>query len=161
VQLWDTTTGRVLSEQLLQSRAVGCLAFSPDNSTLFSGSDDGTVQAYDIKTGLSSADRKSLAIFSGAISSVTLLDSGVTEPHVVEELDRLRATAKSFSAGTRALTDWFFSEPRQRPLTPFSRINLAAYIDDCFRDNSDASTHEILYYSASPKHSKTNLPTFQ
>jgi WD40 repeat protein len=164
VQLWDTTTGRVLSEQLHQLRAVGCLAFSLDSSTLFSGSDDGTVQAYDIKTGLTSADRESLATFSRAISSVTLLDSGITEPHVVEKLDRLQATAKSFSAGTRALTDWFFSEPAQRPLTPFSGINLSAYLYCRDRGDSDASTYEMLYYSAgnlaSPKQSKANLPRF-
>lgn len=161
VQLWDTTTGRVLSERLHQLRAVCCLAFTPDSSTLFSGSDDGTIQAYDIKTGLASADREPLARFSRAISSVSLQESGIIEPHLAEKLDCLRATAKSFSAGTRTLTDWFFSEPAQRLLTPFSRIDLATYIDCRARDQSDASAYEMLYYSAeggvSEKRLKKNL----
>lgn len=147
VQLWDTTTGRVLSERLHQLRAVCCLAFSPDSSTLFSGSDDGTVQAYDIKTGLTSADREPLATFSRAIASVSLQDSGIIEPHLIETLDSLRATAKSFSAGTRTLTDWFFSEPGQRLLTPFSRIDLTTYVDCRAREDPDASAYEVRYYS--------------
>jgi len=131
---------------LHQLRAVGCLAFSPDSSTLFSGSDDGTVQAYDIKTGLVSADREPLARFSRAISSVSLQESGIIEPHLVEKLDGLRAAAKSFSAGTRTLTDWFFSEPGQRLLTPFSRIDLTTYIDCRALEDPDASAYEVRYY---------------
>ena len=145
VQLWNTTSGRLVSEQLRQGKAVRYLAFSRDNSTLFSGSGDGTVEAYDIKTGLTSADRESLATFSRAISSVSLLDSGIAEPHLVETLDRLRVTARSLSPGTRTLANWLFSEPIQRPLTPFSRINLAVYMDCRVRDNLDASTYEMLY----------------
>jgi WD40 repeat protein len=162
VQLWDPTTGRVLSEQLHQLKPVRCLAFSPDSKTLFSGSSDGTVQAYDIATGLRSADRDSLIIFSRAISSITLLDSGRTEPHLVENLDSLRATSKSFSEGTRLLTNWLFSEPAQRRLTPLSRIDLATYVDCRVRENLDASVSEALYYSggdlASRKLLEKNLP---
>jgi WD40 repeat protein len=148
VQLWDTATGRVLSEQLHQLKSVCCLAFSPDNNTLFSGSADRTVQTYDVKTSLTSADRDSLAGFARAISSVSLLDSGITEPHLIEKVDSLRVTAKSFSVGTRTLTDWFFAEPAHRLLTPFSRIDLSAYIDCRAENDPDGSTYEKLYYSS-------------
>lgn len=53
VQLWDTTTGKLLTTFAGHLSSVDQLAFSPDGTTLASGSSDGTIRFWNIKTGTS------------------------------------------------------------------------------------------------------------
>jgi dipeptidyl aminopeptidase/acylaminoacyl peptidase len=146
-QLWDAATGQSITEPLHHLKPVRCLAFSPDGRTLFSGSSDRTVQAWDVSAPLTRTNRKPLVLLARAISAESLHDSGRLEPHLVEPLETLRARARALPDMPSALCDWFFAETRQRPLTPFSHINLDGYVERRRRENTDASGNDALFYS--------------
>src|SRR5262249_11747074 len=49
--LWDRVTGKRLQELVGHQNQVYCLAFTPDNKTLVSGSIDQTIRFWDVATG--------------------------------------------------------------------------------------------------------------
>ena len=85
IRLWDVTAGvcrqmhtKMNPSQLLvsdQSRRVQVVAFSPDNKTLASGADDGSVLLWDITTGVC---RQMLGEPAGQVRAVTFSPDGKT-----------------------------------------------------------------------------------
>src|SRR5262249_48508182 len=51
IRIWDVATGKELRQLPAAGREVGALTYSPDGTTLASGSDDGTITLWDAKTG--------------------------------------------------------------------------------------------------------------
>jgi WD40 repeat protein len=47
VKVWDAATGHETLTLMGHTRAVTCVAFSPDGKRLLSGSPDGTVKVWD------------------------------------------------------------------------------------------------------------------
>ena len=46
LRIWDATTGDLLKELSGHTRLVTCVAFSPDDSRIFSASQDGTIKVW-------------------------------------------------------------------------------------------------------------------
>jgi len=51
VRLWDVSTGQCLNTLHGHTSGVWSVGFSPDGSTLVSGSQDETIKLWDVKTG--------------------------------------------------------------------------------------------------------------
>jgi WD40 repeat protein len=147
VGLWDAATGQPVSEVMTHQKAVRSVLFSPDGATLLTGSEDGTVRLWDVRAQLTRSDRKQLAELARAISPRVLRDSGRVDAHFVEPKEALARNTASFTGSARRLSNWFFADPWKRPLTPFATVNLADYVKNCLRENSDASRAEARYLS--------------
>jgi WD40 repeat protein len=147
VRLWHVSTGRTITEPLHHQKAVRCLVFSRDGRVLFSGSRDRTVRAWDIATGLAVSDRTWLASFARAISPATLNEAGRIEQHSIETRENVRAEMRPQSVSAHALSDWFFAEPAQRPLTPYARQHLATYLSERVSEKSEISLREARFFS--------------
>ena len=147
VRLWDVSTGRTITEPLHHQKAVRCLVFSRDGRVLFSGSRDRNVRAWDIATGLAVSDRTWLASFARAILPATLNGAGRIEQRSIETRENVRTETNPQSASTLALSDWFFAEPAQRPLTPYARQNLVSYLGDRVNEKSEISLNEARFFS--------------
>lgn len=77
VRLWDTATGKLLHEPLTgHTDVVLDVMFSPDGSTVISGSNDGTLRTWDVATGTARGD--SLAGHTGWINDIAVSPDGST-----------------------------------------------------------------------------------
>ena len=74
LHLWDATTGTFITS-LEHSSRINTYAFSPDGSTIASGSDDNTVQLWDVATGTHKATFRG---HSGDVNSVQFSPDGNT-----------------------------------------------------------------------------------
>ena len=74
LHLWDATTGEFITS-LEHSSDINAYAFSPDSSTIASGSDDNTVQLWDVATGTHKA---TLLGHNGDVNSVQFSPDGNT-----------------------------------------------------------------------------------
>jgi hypothetical protein len=58
----------------------------------------------------------------------------------------LESAAHDGQGAAAALRKWFFADVLERPISPFARINLRAFIHNRREDKSASATEEALYW---------------
>src|SRR5262245_22702944 len=93
IRIWDAATGKELRQLSAAGREVGALVYSPDGTTLASGSDDGTLTLWDPATGQKQRQMKA----PGGARSLAFSPDGA----------RL--------AGGGGPQDWWYKQPNNEP----------------------------------------------
>jgi WD40 repeat protein len=122
-RLWDAETGRPLSEALRHPGEIRGIAFNPDGKTFFCAAGR-ALRVWEATTGLTSSDHATLATLAREFSSVTLRESARLQPRVMGSLHKLREFGAASTGHVALLTNWLWSTPAERTLTPFSRKKL-------------------------------------
>jgi WD40 repeat protein len=76
VHLWDVARGEEASARLKHDALVGALAFSPDGSTLATGSVDSTLRLWDVGAALAGQSRRELHRQPAGVTALTYAGGG-------------------------------------------------------------------------------------
>lgn len=131
-RLWDTLSGKPLSEPLKYGGGVVSAQFSPDGTRIVTASADHTVRLWTVLLG-SSSEIPLLAEFAEAVCGYKVDATGriVHIDDQVEKLMKLRgdsAAARKENGSLMSYIRWFLADRNTRAISPGSRVTIPHYI---------------------------------
>ncbi len=145
-RIWDAQTGQPLTLPIQHDGGVNSAQFSPDGKQIVTASDDKTARVWDIAPVspqipdwlLPLAEALSGQVLNNqSVLEQTKLDRGATINHVRQELNQSPANDDWTVWGR-----WFLADPTTRTVSPFSRLTVPQYIEECIQEDTTNSLNE-------------------
>jgi eukaryotic-like serine/threonine-protein kinase len=145
VQLWDSLTGLPLGEALEHGGQVDTTCFSPDGQRLLSSCWDGAARLWEVPT-VPTPVPNWFPRLAEAIAEVRVGEQGAAEAVPFSELETLRRelTTPGGSDFWARWAEWFFLDPTNRCLSPFSSLRMADYVRQRIDEDVPQSLREAV-----------------
>jgi WD40 repeat protein len=133
-RMWDARTLQPVGAALEHQGAVWAVAWSPDGTQVLTGSHDNTARRWDapVVQPDEAVDAANFAELIGGLrvsddDALVPIDAAVRRARLEER--KQRAMSRSAPAGSLdTLLKWFFSDPRERTISPLSTMSIDEYV---------------------------------
>ena len=130
-RIWDTATGKPLSEPLMHDGQVNAAQFSPDGKRVVTSSADRTARVWDFAP-QPSKTHVWLPELVEVICRGTLTESGSFKGAEKTPADMVNQIRQELSTDPVQddwveWTRWFLADPAERTISPFSQITVSNY----------------------------------
>jgi len=122
-RVWDTQTGKPVSQSMQHQGSVNSAQFSPDGRFVVTASSENTARIWEILPKGGKEIALALAHFGEAVGQMRINDMGGVEKLSADEFRQLRnwVKANTTSPEARHLADWLLTPSDKRTSTPFRK----------------------------------------